>query len=93
MSSDGDPPKTDDATTRVEGAGDGLSPGMASLHPWLRPLYRRVIVTVLCVIWLGVESVFGDPFFSVLAMAMCAYAAWDFFIKPARLDREAARSE
>jgi len=79
MTSDGDRPD------------EALTPGRASLHPWLRPLWRRVVVSGVCAVWLVVEAAFGDPFFSVLAVGMCAYAAWDFFIRPARLDRAGRR--
>lgn len=50
-------------------------------HPWLVPLYRRVLTTAVCVFWLGFESLF-DPggLWFWLAFAATAWALWDFFL-------------
>jgi hypothetical protein len=58
-------------------------------HPWLFPLYRRVIVILLCGLWLAFES-FYDPggLWFWLALGATAYGLWDFFLsgnyRPAR---------
>jgi len=50
-------------------------------HPWLEPLYRRVLVTAFCVGWLLIEFRLepGGLWFW-LAAAATAYAVWDFFL-------------
>lgn len=50
-------------------------------HPWLVPLRRRVATTVVCVVWLGFESVFepGSLWFW-LALGATGWALWDFFL-------------
>lgn len=52
-----------------------------SAHPWFQPLYRRVLTTLVCALWLVLEAVFapGGLWFW-LALAACAYALWDFFL-------------
>lgn len=50
-------------------------------HPWLQPLYRRVLTTLVCVFWVGFEA-WQEPgslwFWIVLFAA--GYALWDFFL-------------
>jgi hypothetical protein len=50
-------------------------------HPWLKPLSRRVGVTIACLAWLGFETYhqLGGLWFW-LALGATAYAVWDFFI-------------
>ena len=36
-------------------------------HPWLKPLYRRVLTTLVCLAWVGFESLAGDGRDLVLA--------------------------
>jgi hypothetical protein len=52
-------------------------------HPWLRPFYRRVLTTIVCVLWLGFETwqEAGGLWFW-LALGATAYAIWDFFLSP-----------
>ena len=50
-------------------------------HPWLKPLYRRVVTTLFCLAWVGFESwqELGGIWFW-LALVATAYAIWDFFL-------------
>jgi hypothetical protein len=50
-------------------------------HPWLYPIHRRVVVSLLCGLWLGFEA-FYDPggLWFWLALGATAYALWDFFL-------------
>lgn len=50
-------------------------------HPWLRPLARRVGVTLFCALWLGFEtwSEPGSMWFWLASFALC-WAVWDFFL-------------
>jgi hypothetical protein len=50
-------------------------------HPWLRPIKRRIGVTVFCVLWLGFES-WSEPgsLWFWLAVGVLGWAVWDFFL-------------
>ncbi|OBQ67439.1 DUF3329 domain-containing protein [Mesorhizobium erdmanii] len=54
-------------------------------HPFFRPLWRRVTVVAVCVIWSGIEFATGTPFWGVIALGFAGYAVWQFFYlyKPA----------
>lgn len=56
-------------------------PGRRALHPWLRPLHRRVTVCAALLLWLGFEAWYEplSVWFFVVA-AITIYALWDFFI-------------
>lgn len=47
------------------------------------PLWRRVAVTAVCVIWFGLEVAFrrGDNLWIIITGAMTLYAIVTFFIK------------
>ncbi|MDQ2696952.1 MAG: DUF3329 domain-containing protein [Pseudomonadota bacterium] len=49
-------------------------------HPWLQPLHRRVLTTLVCAGWLIFELFQQEPLWLFLAFAMTAYAVWDFFL-------------
>lgn len=49
-------------------------------HPFFRPLWRRVAVTVLCLGWGVFEFVAGSPFWGTLFGGLGAYCAWAFFV-------------
>jgi hypothetical protein len=52
------------------------------LHPFLRPLWRRILILALCIGWIGFEIVWGgDQFWLILACGATAYAIWDFFLR------------
>ena len=50
-------------------------------HPWFRPLWRRVLVTLFCLGWAGWEAYYdvGSIWF-LLMVAVTAWAIWDFFL-------------
>ncbi len=48
-------------------------------HPWFKPLWRRVLVTAVCVFWTVLELYTGDPFWAMLFGALAAYSIWSFF--------------
>ncbi len=54
-------------------------------HPFFRPLWRRLAVIAVCVIWSAVEFAVGTPFWGTLVGGMAVYAVWTFLIsyKPA----------
>jgi hypothetical protein len=53
-------------------------------HPWLRPLWVRVLVVLLASGWAVLEFATGSPFWGMLFLGLGAYAAWSFFLDPDR---------
>ncbi|MBR2692164.1 MAG: DUF3329 domain-containing protein [Aquamicrobium sp.] len=49
-------------------------------HPFFRPLWRRLAVIAVCVIWSAVEFAVGTPFWGTLVGGMAVYAVWTFLI-------------
>lgn len=48
---------------------------------WFEPLWRRVLVTGICVAWAGFEWFYsGDQLWRWLTLALVGYAVWTFFI-------------
>ena len=54
-------------------------------HPFFRPLWRRVAVVAVCVVWAILEFATGEPFWGTIAFGFAAYGIWQFFLiyKPA----------
>ena len=50
-----------------------------SEHPFFRPLWRRVAVVAVCVIWSIIEFATGTPFWGVIAIGFAGYAVGQFF--------------
>jgi hypothetical protein len=48
--------------------------------PWFIPLYRRVIVVALLLMWTVVEFSRGSPFWGILFGGMGVYCFHQFFI-------------
>lgn len=48
---------------------------------FFRPLWRRVAVMVVLVVWCIVEYLYGDSFFLMIVLFAIAYCAWTLFIK------------
>lgn len=49
-------------------------------HPFFRPLWRRIAVVTVCVVWSAVEFAVGTPFWGTLLAGMAIYAVWTFLI-------------
>jgi hypothetical protein len=50
-------------------------------HPWLQPLYRRVLVTLFCVAWTIWEGIYdARSIWFLLMLGITAWAVWDFFL-------------
>jgi len=48
---------------------------------WFRPMWRRVVLLAIVVLWCGWEWVFNqDQFWGLITLAMVAWAVWTFFI-------------
>ncbi|MER8975253.1 MULTISPECIES: DUF3329 domain-containing protein [unclassified Mesorhizobium] len=63
-----------------------------SEHPFFRPLWRRVAVVAVCLVWSVIEFATGTPFWGVIALGFAGYAVWQFFYpyKPADEDEPSA---
>ncbi|MBY6152265.1 hypothetical protein KUV47_03485 [Vannielia litorea] len=49
-------------------------------HPFFRPMWRRVLATVLCFAWAGVELSMGATPWAVAFAVAGAWMAFQFFI-------------
>lgn len=59
---------------------------------WFRPLWRRVLVTAVVVVWCVWEWVWNqDQFWGVLTAALLAYAVYSFFISFPKDDGDTGR--
>jgi hypothetical protein len=47
---------------------------------WFRPLWRRVAVTAVCVVWAGLEALHRDQTWILITLGLSAYAIWTFFV-------------
>ncbi|WP_141210875.1 DUF3329 domain-containing protein [Elstera cyanobacteriorum] len=54
------------------------------LPPWLRPFWARLLVVLICLGWMAVETLWGQPFWATLALGAAAISAWELFLKPGR---------
>jgi len=80
---DDDGPDDDERGARAAGS-CALPAAVAALmaaHPWLRPLYRRVLTALAAGLWLAFESwVAPGGLWFWLALGFTGYAIWDFFL-------------
>lgn len=51
-----------------------------SEHPFFRPLWRRVVVVAVCLVWAVFEFAVGEPLWGVIMMGFAGYAIWQLFI-------------
>ena len=49
-------------------------------HPWFAPLYRRVAVVAVCLVWLALEAWAGEQVWTLIAVAVTGYAVWALLI-------------
>ncbi|GGA96129.1 hypothetical protein GCM10011491_25630 [Brucella endophytica] len=50
-------------------------------HPFLDPLWRRVLLIAFCAIWSIVEWTRGDSFWGTLTLGVTLYGAWAYLWK------------
>ena len=48
--------------------------------PFFKPLWIRVLVTVICLGWAGFEFLSGSTFWGMIFGGLGAYAAYQFFV-------------
>lgn len=47
-------------------------------HPWLDPLWRRIVLVVFCVGWAVMEYVLGYHGWALFVGAVAVYAGWSY---------------
>jgi hypothetical protein len=47
---------------------------------WFRPLWRRVLVTAVCVVWAALELWHGEQMWMLITSGLSVYAIWIFFV-------------
>ena len=47
-------------------------------HPFLDPLWRRILLIAVCAAWTAVELYYGNMFWVVLVGAATAYGAYTY---------------
>ena len=62
-------------------------------HPFFRPLWRRVAVVAVCVVWAGIEFTHDAPFWGVIALGFAGYAIWQFFYLYKPIDENQATDQ
>lgn len=45
-------------------------------HPFLDPLWRRIVLLGICLGWSGVEFYFGNDTWGMITLAISAYTGW-----------------
>lgn len=49
-------------------------------HPFFEPLWRRIVIFLICMGWGAFEFATGAPFWGTVFMGAGAFAGWHFFI-------------
>ena len=49
-------------------------------HPFFRPLWLRIAIVALCLLWAMVEASTGEMMWAMLFTAIGLYAAYGFFV-------------
>ena len=56
-------------------------PGMKDRDvAFFRPLWRRVVVTAICIVWAIAELIGHDGLWIAITLGLTAYAVWTLFI-------------
>ena len=49
-------------------------------HPFFRPLWLRIAIVAVCLLWAMVEAGTGEMMWAILFAAIGLYAAYGFFV-------------
>jgi len=60
---------------------------------FFRPLWRRIAVSAVCVIWAALEVWHGEQLWILITLGLTAYAGWTFFITFPKQTPEAPTTE
>lgn len=64
-----------------------------SEHPFFRPLWRRVAIVAVCVVWAILEFASGSPFWGTIGFGFAAYAVWQFLLNYKPVDEGPGNGE
>lgn len=58
-------------------------------HPFLDPLWRRIVLVAFCAAWAAFEFHNGDQTWSTITLGLAAYAAWSYLYayKPSKPEK------
>lgn len=48
--------------------------------PFFRPLWRRALACLVCLVWAGVELAYGNEIFGAIFLGAGVYLVYQFFI-------------
>lgn len=51
-----------------------------SEHPFFKPLWRRVAIVAVCMVWAIIEFATGAPFWGTIALGFAGYGVYQFFV-------------
>ncbi|MBN9669268.1 hypothetical protein [Roseibium aggregatum] len=57
---------------------EGKSVFGAAEHPWLDPVWRRIVLVIFCAGWTGMEYASGETTWAFIVGAITVYAAWAY---------------
>ena len=49
--------------------------------PFFYPVWRRMVVIAICLVWAALEFAMGSPFWGALFGALGGISGWQFFVK------------
>ncbi|MCO6385366.1 hypothetical protein [Oceanicola sp. 502str15] len=64
--------------------------------PFFRPLWLRLLIVAICLVWAGFEYATGSPGWAVLFGGLGGWAIWQFFVvwtDPRREDENTTTKE
>ena len=50
-------------------------------HPFFRPLWRRIVIVVVCLVWAALEFYGGSQNWAVIALGFAGYAAYVYLFR------------
>lgn len=50
-------------------------------HPFYQPLWRRVLIPLVCFVWAGIELYAAQPIWAAIVGALGGYAVYKLFIE------------
>ncbi|WP_170230541.1 hypothetical protein [Roseibium hamelinense] len=49
-------------------------------HAFFDPLWRRILLVLVCAAWVGVELYHGNQTWALITGGIAVYAAWSFLV-------------
>jgi hypothetical protein len=61
-------------------------------HPFYDALWRRLLIPVVCLVWVGIELYFGEPLWAGIVAVVGLYATYKLFGEKRRPKGDDARN-